>query len=65
MMNNLARTLFNANPNKFIETAKDKSFDEFIDYLHKQDNFKVMVYMDFNDKIELYKLAKEGGINNA
>ena len=39
---------------------KDRTFDEFIDYLHKQENFSVMVYMDLNDKKELYRLAKEG-----
>ena len=54
-----ARILFNANPQKFIDAAKDRTFEEFIDYLHKQPNFSVMVYMDLNDKKELYRLAKE------
>lgn len=54
-----AKTLFRANPNKLREVAKDKTFDEFIDYLHKQPNFSVMVYMDLADKKELYRLARE------
>ena len=53
-----ARILFRANPDKFREAAKGRTFDEFIDYLHKQPNFSVMVYMDLKDKQELYKLAK-------
>ena len=54
-----AKTLFRANPSKFREVVKDKTFDEFIDYLHKQPNFQVMVYMDLADKKELYRLARE------
>ena len=52
------RLLFNANPSKFREVAKDKTFEEFIDYLHKQPNFQVMVYMGLEEKKELYRLAK-------
>lgn len=54
-----ANILFRANPSKFREVAKGRTFDEFIDYLHKQENFQVMVYMDLKDKKELYRLAKE------
>ena len=54
-----ARILFRANPNKFREVAKGRTFEEFIDYLHKQENFSVMVYLDLQDKKELYRLAKE------
>lgn len=55
-----ARILFNANRQKFIDAAKNRTFDEFIDYLHKQENFSVMIYMDLADKKELYRLATEG-----
>jgi len=54
-----ANILFRANPQKFREAAKRRTFEEFIDYLHKQENFSVMVYMDLNDKKKLYELAKE------
>lgn len=52
-----ADVLFRVNPNKFREVAKGRTFDEFIDYLHKQENFSVMVYMDYADKKRLYELA--------
>ena len=52
------RTLFYANPTKFREVAKGRTFEEFIDYLHKQENFMIMVWMDLEDKKRLYKLAK-------
>ena len=55
-----ARVLFNANPKKFIDAAKGKTFEEFIDFLHKQPNFSVMVFMDYADKKLLYDLAKGG-----
>lgn len=54
-----ASILFRANPQKFREVAKNRTFDEFIDYLHKQENFSIMIYMDLADKKELYRLAKE------
>ena len=51
------RILFTVHPQKFRDAAKGRTFDEFIDYLHKQENFSVMVYMDLADKKELYRLA--------
>ena len=51
------RMLFNCNPSKFREVAKDKSYEEFIAYLEKQPNFKVIEYFSEQDKRELYRLA--------
>ncbi|MGM9969830.1 MAG: hypothetical protein ACI35S_05475 [Anaeroplasma sp.] len=52
------RMLFNCNPNKFRDAAKDRSFEEFIKYLEEQPNFKVIEYFSEDDKRELYCLAK-------
>ena len=54
-----ADMLFRANPQKFRDVAKGKTFEEFIDYLHKQENFQVMVFMDYADKKRLYQLATQ------
>lgn len=52
------KMLFNCNPNKFRETAKDKTYEEFIAYLQEQPNFKIIEYFSEQDKRELYCLAK-------
>ena len=55
----IARELFNLNPQKFRDTAKGKSCDEFIDYLEKQPNFRIMESLSRWDKEELYRLATQ------
>lgn len=56
------RLLFNINPEKFRETAKGKTFDEFIEYLHEQGTFEIINYMTDSERKELYTLsaAEEG-----
>lgn len=52
------KMLFNCNPNKFREVAKDKTYKEFIAYLQEQPNFKIVEYFGEQDKRELYRLAR-------
>lgn len=52
------RGLFNCNPNKFREVAKDKTYEQFITYLKEQPNFKIIDYFSEQDKRELYRLAR-------
>lgn len=53
------KVLFRANPSRFKEAAKGKSYNEFISYLESQPNFKIMEFMSELDKRTLYDLAKE------
>lgn len=52
------KMLFNCNPHKFKEAAKDKTYEEFIKYLEEQPNFKIIEYFSEQDKRELYCLAR-------
>lgn len=58
----MVNTLFNVNPNKFKEVAKNRTYEEFVSYLSSQPNFQVMSYLTEGDKRKLYKLSK-GEIN--
>ena len=51
------RGLFNCNPNKFREAAKDKTYEEFITYLEQESDFKINDYFSEQEKKELYRLA--------
>lgn len=51
------RILFNANPKKFKETAKGKTYNEFISYLESVDNFDIIRLMTEKEKRELYTLS--------
>lgn len=53
----MAQTLFNANPSKFRETAKGRTYEQFIAYLQSQPNFKIIYMMSEGDKRELYRLS--------
>lgn len=59
-MGGLAQQLYNVNPSKFNEVAKDKTYAEFIKYLEQQPNFQVINIMRENEKQELYLLALGG-----
>lgn len=52
------KMLFNVNPNKFKEVAKDKTYEQFIKYLKEQPNFQIINLMNENDRKQLYLLAK-------
>ena len=53
-------TLFRVNPQKFIDLAKSKTYDEFIKYLEEQPNFKIIFKMTESEKKALYKMATKG-----
>lgn len=53
------RLLFNINPEKLRESAKGKTYDEFIAFLHSQENFTIINYMTDSEREELYKLSTE------
>ena len=50
--------LFNVNPNKFRDVARDKTYEQFIAYLQEQPNFKIVFQMTENEKKMLYVMAK-------
>lgn len=50
--------LFYVNLNKFRETAKGKTYEQFIAYLQEQQNFKIIFQMTENEKKMLYFMAK-------
>lgn len=53
------RIIYNKNPLKFKEVAKDKTYDEFIKYLQSQNGFAVIDFMTEQEKKMLYHLSKE------
>lgn len=57
---NIAQTLFRVNPDKFIETAKGKTYDEFVEFLKAQPNFQIIFTMNREERHELYNLAIGG-----
>ena len=59
-MGGLAQQLYNVNPSKFNETAKGKTYEEFVKYLEEQPNFQVINIMRESEKLELYLLALGG-----
>lgn len=52
--------LYRVNPQKFIDTAKGRSYEEFINYLENQPNFKIIFKMTEKEKKTLYQMAKLG-----
>lgn len=57
-MDNIAKRLFEVNPRKFREVAKDKTYEEFIKHLQSQTNFKIINNLSDIDKYELYRLSR-------
>lgn len=51
--------LYKAGEKKFRELASKTTFEEFVDYLKNQPNFKVIELMDYCDLKELYRLSRE------
>ena len=51
--------LYQAGKKKFRELAREKTFDEFVNFLKSQPNFKVIQLMDYQEQKELYRLSKE------
>ena len=54
------KLLFNANPNKFRELAKGKTYEQFIAHLQEQNNFTVIFIMNEQEKKALYSMALLG-----
>ena len=52
------RMLFNINPNKIRNVAKDKDFSEFCEYFEKAQNCGFWKVMTEEEKREFYNLAK-------
>lgn len=51
------RMLFNINPRLLRETAKGRTYEQFISYLESQPNFQVIEFMSENERKELYQLS--------
>lgn len=52
------KMLYKANPRKFQEVAKGKTYEQFVSYLRDQPNFKVINLMSEAEKRALYAAAK-------
>ena len=50
-------TLFKINPDKFIDTAKGKTYEEFCEYLKSTGTFGIIDFMSEKEKRELYELS--------
>ena len=57
-MDNIAKRLFEVDKNKFREVAETRTYEEFIDYLKQQMNFKIINNLSDIDKYELYRLSR-------
>lgn len=57
-MDDIAKRLFEIDKNKFREVAKTRTYEEFIDYLKQQMNFKIINNLSDIDKYELYRLSR-------
>lgn len=57
-MDNIAKILFNVNPSKFREVARYRTYEEFIEYLKQQSNFKIINNLSEIDRYELYRLSR-------
>ncbi len=56
----LAQRLYSVNPEKLNETAKGKTYEQFIGFLQAQPNFQIIYMMSESDKKELYILSIGG-----
>ncbi len=56
----LAQRLYSVNPEKLHETAKGKTYEQFIGFLQAQPNFQIIYMMSESDKKELYILSIGG-----
>ena len=59
-MTQLAKRLYSINPTKLSETAKGKTYEQFILYLQAQPNFTIINMMSESDQKELYILSIVG-----
>ena len=50
--------LYNVNPEKFQEVAKNRTYEQFIAYLQNQPNFTVINLASEEEKKALYTAAK-------
>lgn len=57
-MDNIAKALFDTNPSKFREVARYRTYEEFIEYLKQQSNFKIINNLSEIDRYKLYHLSK-------
>lgn len=52
------KMLYSVNPGKFQEAAKNRTYEQFVEYLQDQPNFTVINLMSEAEKKALYTAAK-------